>query len=81
MGGRGGGRKSEKVKTAKPSMTSTFSMVRDAGLDTWSQSDRATKLGFPTGIAGLDSEGDRTTFNFAAAGAKMAISSSEGNGA
>ena len=45
-------------------MTSTFGMVRDAGLDTWSLPDRATKLGFPTGIAGLDFEGDRTTPNF-----------------
>ena len=43
--------KSENVKTAKPSMTSTFGMVRDAGLDTWSLSDRATKLVSPAGIA------------------------------
>ena len=62
-------------------MTSTFGMVRDAGLDAWSLPDRATKLGFPTGIAGLDFEGDRTTFKIGAAGAKMTISCSEGNGA
>ena len=81
MGGRGGGRKSENVKTAKPSMTSAFGMVRDAGLDTWVLSDRATKLVSPAGIAGRETKGHRRTFSFGAAGAKMAISGSGGNGA
>ena len=62
-------------------MTSTFGMVRDAGLDTRSQSDRATKLVSPVGITGLKTKGHRRTFNSVAAGAKMAISSSGGNGA
>ena len=81
MGGRGGGRKSENVKTAKPSMTNAFCVVRCAGLDTWVLSDRATKLVSPVGITGLKTKGHRRTFSFGAVGAKMAISSSRRNGA
>ena len=62
-------------------MTGALYVLRDTSRDTWELSDRATKLGLPARIAGPDFEGDRTTFNFGAAGAKMAISSSEGNGA
>ena len=35
-------------------MTSAFGMVRDADLDTWVLSDRATKLVSPAGIAGRE---------------------------
>eukprot|EP00966_Prymnesium_polylepis_P251631 5817443-Prymnesium_polylepis.1 len=55
-------------------MTSTFGMVRDAGLDTWSLSDHATKLASSAQITGRETKGHRRTFRFGAAGAKLAIS-------
>jgi hypothetical protein len=80
-GGPAVGSKSENGKTAKPSMTSTFGMVRGAGLDTWSLSDRATQRASPVGIAGRNVKGHRRTFNSGAAGAKMVISRSGAIGA
>eukprot|EP00966_Prymnesium_polylepis_P141796 3273995-Prymnesium_polylepis.1 len=67
-------------------MTSTFGMIRDAGLDTWSLSDHTTKLVSPAGVVGRETKGhrrtfSRVTFSIGAVGAKMAISGSGGNGA
>jgi hypothetical protein len=62
-------------------MTDAPGVVRGADKGAQWLSDHATKRGLPARIAGLDFEGDRTTFNIGAAEAKMAISSSGGNGA
>ena len=43
-------------------------MVRGAGKGAQWLPDRATKRGLPVLIAGLDFEGDRTTFNFLCGG-------------
>ena len=45
-------------------MTDAPRVVRGAGKGAQWLSDRATKRGLPVRIAGLDFEGDRTTFNF-----------------
>ena len=57
-------------------MTDAPRVVRGAGKDAQWLSDRATKRGLPVWIAGLDFQGDRTTFNFGAAGAKMMFTAS-----
>ena len=62
-------------------MTDAPGVVRGADKDAQWLSDRATKRGLPVRIAGLDFEGDRTTFKIGAAGAKMMISRSGANGA
>ena len=62
-------------------MTGTVGVVSGAGEGAWSLSDRATHRASPVGIAGRNVKGHRRTFSFGAAGAKMAISGSGGNGA
>ena len=59
------GLRNAKVETGtlvKPSMTDAPRVVRGAGKGAQWLSDRATKRGLPVRIAGLDSEGDYTTF-------------------
>ena len=62
-------------------MTGVLSVFRDTVEGLWASAWRATAFPWPVDIASPDFEGDRTTFNFAAAGARMAISGSGGNGA